>query len=257
MNFLKTTMQIFIIALLLSATSCQDKYPDLEDGIYAEIVTTKGTMVAKLYHKKMPVTVANFVALAEGTHPNVSDSLKGKKYYNGVIFHRVMDKFMIQGGDPTGTGSGDPGYRFADEFFYPELKHDKPGILSMGNYGANTNGSQFFITEVPYPSLDAFDTDGNLKPCDNPRVSCHAVFGELVIGLEVQDSISNVAVSKERATQNRPLEDVVINELNIIRKGKDATAFDAAKIYTEELPKIAQKQEELKEQKLKALKEKS
>ncbi|MCL4157744.1 UNVERIFIED_CONTAM: hypothetical protein GTU68_018130, partial [Idotea baltica] len=115
-------------------------------------------MVAKLFYEDAPVTVANLVALAEGTHPNVTDSLKGKKYYNGLTFHRVMDKFMIQGGDPTATGSGDPGYKFADEFLNPDLRHDKPGILSMANGGPNSNGSQFFITEVPYPSLDAFDT---------------------------------------------------------------------------------------------------
>ncbi len=251
MNFLKQTMKIFILALLLSVTSCQDKYPDLEDGLYAEFVTNKGTMVAKLYFEQAPVTVANFVALAEGTHPNVTDSLKGKRFYNGITFHRVIDKFMIQGGDPTGTGSGNPGYKFTDEF-NPDLRHDKPGILSMANSGANTNGSQFFITEGPTPNLDAFDAQGNLKKCDNPRVSCHAVFGEVVLGLEVQDSISNVQIEKP---SNKPFIDVVINELNIIRKGKLAKAFDAPKVYTEELPKIDERTKKLKEEAAAKLKE--
>ena len=254
MKFLKTTMKFFILAFLLSVTSCQDKYPDLEDGLYAEFVTTKGTMVAKLFYDKVPVTVANFVALAEGTHPQVADSLKGKKYYNGITFHRVMDKFMIQGGDPTATGSGSPGYTFDDEFDI-ELRHNKPGILSMANPGANANGSQFFITEVPYPSLDAFDANGNLKPCANPRVSCHAVFGELVKGIEVQDSISNVPVSKDRKTLNKPLKDVVITELNIIRKGSAAHAFDAAKVFADEAPKLVEKNKKLKEEAETKLKE--
>lgn len=224
-------MKLFLIALLMSATSCNNQYPGLEDGLYAEFVTNKGTMVAKLTFEKTPVTVANFVSLAEGNHPMVSDSLKGKKYYNGITFHRVMDKFMIQGGDPTGTGSGDPGYKFEDEF-HPDLKHDKPGILSMANSGPATNGSQFFITETPRPNL-------------NNR---HAVFGELVKGLEIQDTISNVEVSKP---SNKPLEDVVIEQLNIIRIGSDAKSFNAAKVFVDELPKVKEKQEKLREDKRK------
>ncbi|MFD2824265.1 peptidylprolyl isomerase [Lacinutrix iliipiscaria] len=256
MNLLKTTMKIFILALLLSTTSCQDKYPDLEDGLYAEFVTSKGTMVAKLFYEKAPVTVANFVALAEGTHPKVVDSLKGKPFYNGLIFHRVMDKFMIQSGDHTATGAGNPGYRFFSEFD-ETLKHDKPGILSMANSGGlDTNGTQFFITEVVSQStinLNAYLPDGSLKNCEQRGVSCHAVFGELVIGLDVQDSISNVKV----AARNRPVEDVTIQELNIIRKGSSAIAFDAAKVFTENEPKLAERHEGLKEKQLEALKEKS
>ncbi len=236
MNIYKQTMKILVLALLMSVTSCeQQKYPDLEDGLYAEFVTNNGTMVAKLYYDKVPVTVANFVALAEGTHPNVTDSLKGKPFYDGITFHRVIDKFMIQGGDPTGTGSGSPGYRFLDEF-HPDLKHDKPGILSMANSGPATNGSQFFITEVPTPHLD----------------NKHSVFGELVIGMNVLDTISNVKVAPG---SNKPLEPVVIEKLNIIRKGDTATNFDAAKVYTEELPKIEEKQKALKEEAQKKLKE--
>jgi peptidyl-prolyl cis-trans isomerase A (cyclophilin A) len=138
---------LYVVLLLIGFTSCKEQYPDLEDGLYAEFVTSKDTMVAILFYKKAPVTVANFVALAEGIHPLVSDEYKNKKYYNGTTFHRVMDGFMIQGGDPTATGSGNPGYKFEDEFS-PDLKHSKPGMLSMANSGPNTNGSQFFITEV-------------------------------------------------------------------------------------------------------------
>lgn len=211
MNKLKHSMKIFMIALLVTLTSasCQDKYPDLEDGLYAEFITNKGVMVAKLNYDKAPVTVANFVSLAEGTNTKVDSTYAGKKFYNGTTFHRVIDKFMIQGGDPTGTGSGNPGYRFKDEI--NEAKHDKPGILSMANSGPATNGSQFFITEVPTPNLD-------------PK---HTVFGELVTGLEVQDVISNVKTGE----RNKPVDDVVIESLNIIRKGSEAKKFDAAKVF--------------------------
>lgn len=236
MKLMTRTIQFLLLFVLLTAAACQDKYPDLEDGLYAEFITNKGTMVAKLDYDKVPVTVANFVALAEGNHPMVKEEYKDKKYYNGLTFHRVMDKFMIQGGDPTATGSGEPGYKFPDEFS-PELRHDKPGILSMANPGPNSNGSQFFIMEVPYPSLD----------------NRHAVFGELVVGLEVQDSISNV----KTGPGNKPVENVVINEVNIIRKGSAAKAFDAPKVFTEEMPLITQRQQEAKEKLKKEAQEKA
>lgn len=243
MKLISKPIHLLALVLLMSSSSCQDKYPNLDDGLYAEFVTNKGNMIAKLEFEKVPVTVANFVALAEGNHPMVKDEYKGKKYFDSLTFHRVMDQFMIQGGDPTGTGSGDPGYRFEDEF-HPDLRHSKPGILSMANGGASTNGSQFFITEVPYPSLDAYDQQGNLKDCDNPRVSCHAVFGELVVGLEIQDSISNVATGPG----NRPIEPVVLEHVNIIRKGSAAKNFNAPKVFEEELPKIKEKQEAVREE---------
>lgn len=234
MKLISKTLQLFVLFLLITATSCKEEYPDLEDGLYAEFITTKDTMIAKLFYDKVPVTVANFVALAEGTHPLVDEEFKGKPYYDGLTFHRVMNNFMIQGGDHTATGSGTPGYRFTADFS-ADLKHDKPGILSMANSGGfNTNGGQFFITEVPYPSLDAFNPDGSLKPCDQPRVSCHSVFGELVKGIEVQDSISNV----KTGPGNKPEVDVVITKLNIIRKGSAAKAFNAAKTFEEELPNV-------------------
>ena len=131
MRVLKTSFKsLFVILITISLSSCKAQYPDLEDGIYAEIITTKGVMLAKLDYKKVPITVANFVSLAEGTNTMVKEEYKKKKYYNGLIFHRVIDKFMIQGGDPTGTGSGNPGYKFNGEF-HPDLKHDKAGVLSM------------------------------------------------------------------------------------------------------------------------------
>lgn len=210
MNNLRLSFKISFIILLVTFSSCKAQYPDLEDGIYAEFITTKGTMVAKLAYDKTPITVANFIALAEGTNTMVDSAYKGKKFYNGTIFHRVMDKFMIQGGDPKATGLGNPGYKFMDEF-HPDLKHDKPGILSMANSGPKTNGSQFFITEVPKPHLD----------------NKHSVFGELILGLDVQDSISNVKTN----SANKPLVDVVLKEVNIIRKGKAAKAFNAPKVF--------------------------
>lgn len=224
---IKNSLKLVLLVLLVTLSSCKEEYPDLEDGLYAEFVTNKGVMVAKLTADKTPVTVANFVALAEGNHPMVSEEFKGKPFYNGIIFHRVIDGFMIQGGDPTGTGSGNPGYKFEDEFS-PDLKHDKPGILSMANSGPATNGSQFFITEVATPNLD----------------NRHTVFGELVVGLNIQDSISNV----KTAERDKPAEDVVIEQLNIIRKGSEAKSFNAPKVFEEELPKIKEKQEKAREE---------
>lgn len=230
MKIFKHSMKIILLALFTTVLSCDEKYPDLGDGLFAEIVTNKGTMVAKLHYKKTPVTVANFVALAEGNHPMVDSIYKGKKFYNGLIFHRVMNDFMIQGGDPLGTGTGNPGYRFGDEFD-DTLKHDKPGILSMANGGPGTNGSQFFITEKPTPWLD----------------NIHTVFGELALGLDIQDSISNVKV----AARNKPENDVVIEEINIVRQGFDARKFDAVKTWETELPLL---EERAKEKKIAALK---
>lgn len=200
----------FILIALITVVSCKSQYPDLEDGIYAEFITTKGIMVAKLAFDKTPVTVANFVSLAEGKNTMADSIYRNKPFFNGLLFHRVKDNFMIQGGDPSGTGNGTPGYIFKDEF-HPDLKHDKPGILSMANSGPNTNASQFYITEIPKPHLD----------------NIYSVFGELVLGINIQDSISNVKCD----SNDRPIEDVVIHELNIIRKGTKAKSFDAFKIF--------------------------
>ncbi|WP_422348505.1 peptidylprolyl isomerase [Flagellimonas sp.] len=203
-------MTLFSMVLLACKSS---KYTDLGDGIFADIQTNKGDIIVKLEHEKTPVTVANFVSLAEGNSPFVSDSLKNKKFYDGLIFHRVMKDFMIQGGDPMGTGRGNPGYKFKDEF-NDSLKHSKKGILSMANSGPKTNGSQFFITHKETPWLDGR----------------HTVFGEVVSGIDVVDTIANVAVAPQ---SNKPNDDVVMNKVEIVRNGKEAKNFDAVQIMTD------------------------
>jgi peptidyl-prolyl cis-trans isomerase A (cyclophilin A) len=169
----------------------------MTQDLFANLETSLGTIRVRLFADKAPKTVENFVALAKGSK-EYTDPQDGKKknepYYNGTIFHRVIPRFMIQAGDRSGTGMGGPGYRFADEF-HPELKHDRPGVLSMANAGPNTNGSQFFITTVPTPHLDRR----------------HSVFGEVVAGYDVVEAISNVS----RDGRDRPREDVVLKSVTI------------------------------------------
>lgn len=204
---------LLFLAASITLSSCKtSKYPDLADGLYADIQTTHGDIVVKLEYDKTPITVANFISLAEGTSTFVSDDYKGKKYYDGLIFHRVMKGFMIQGGDPMGSGAGGPGYKFMDEF-NDSLIHDKKGILSMANPGPDANGSQFFITHAPTSWL-------------NNR---HSIFGEVVKGIAVVDSIANVKV----AAGNRPVTEVKMNTIEIIRNGKAAKQFDAVAVMTE------------------------
>jgi peptidyl-prolyl cis-trans isomerase A (cyclophilin A) len=157
--------------------------------IYAAFDTTEGTFKIKLHADKVPATVENFVSLAEGTKT-------GKPFYDGTIFHRVIPDFMVQAGDPEGTGRGGPGYKFADEF-HPSLKHTKPGIVSMANAGPNSNGSQFFITVAPTAWLD----------------NKHSVFGEVTQGYDVVEKISKVP----RDGQDRPRKEVRINSVKIER----------------------------------------
>ncbi|MDP5078017.1 MAG: peptidylprolyl isomerase [Nonlabens sp.] len=207
----KVHQLLLLLAVIITATSCQDKYPDLKDGIYAEIETTKGTMVAELYYDKAPMTVGNFVALAEGKHPKVADSLKGKPFYNGLIFHRVIPDFMIQGGDITGTGSGDIGYKFPQEVSV-DLKHDAPGVLSMANAGPDTNGSQFFIMHKENAQLDMQ----------------YNVFGKVLMNVQVVDSIVNTPVNGQK-----PVEDMIMKKITIIRKGDAAKKWDAVKAFND------------------------
>ena len=154
----------------------------MKPGTYAQFETTLGNFTVELFEQQVPSTVGNFIKLAE------------KNFYDGVIFHRVIDGFMIQGGDPTGTGRGGPGYQFADEF-HPQLKHNSEGTLSMANAGPNTNGSQFFITLGPTPHLD----------------NRHAVFGKVVEGMDVVKKIG----SAPTGDRDRPLKDVIIDSIKI------------------------------------------
>ena len=139
---------IIILISILTLNSCNmNNYSDLSDGLYADLETSKGNIILELYYEQAPTTVSNFVALAEGNHPVVDNQHQGKRYYDGLKFHRVINDFMVQTGCPLGTGTGDPGYKFDDEFNV-DLKHDRAGILSMANAGPSTNGSQFFITHI-------------------------------------------------------------------------------------------------------------
>lgn len=175
-----------------------DYFPG-EGKLHATLHTNHGNIVIALYEHRAPKTVANFVGLATGkrtwTDPDTFEP-SNNPFYDGIIFHRVIPGFMIQGGDPTGSGRGGPGYRFEDEF-HPELRHTGAGILSMANAGPNTNGSQFFITDGPTPHLD----------------NRHAVFGQVVQGLEVVTKIANV----KRNRMDRPDHDVVIERVELFR----------------------------------------
>ena len=190
---------ILLISILTLNSCNMNNYSDLSDGLYADLETSKGNIILELYYEQAPTTVSNFVALAEGNHPVVDNQHEGKRYYDGLKFHRVIENFMIQGGDPTGTGSGGPGYQFDDEFI-EELKHDGPGVLSMANAGPGTNGSQFFITHVETPWLDGK----------------HSIFGKVNSGQDVVDEIE---------------QDDIIKKVKVIRIGEAAKSFNAPKNF--------------------------
>jgi cyclophilin family peptidyl-prolyl cis-trans isomerase len=207
-------MKKSILLLLLALTSfysCKDEHSNLPDGLYADIETNKGHIIVELDYKKAPITVANFVTLAEGKNEFVTkEYLKGKPFYDGLKFHRVIEEFMIQTGDPEGTGSGDTGYKFKDEI--TDLKFDKAGVLAMANNGPGTNSSQFFITHVETPWLDGK----------------HTIFGHVV--------------EKGQEVVNQVKQDDKIVTVTIIRNGEAAKKFDAVKVFHDYFSEIAKEQ---------------
>ncbi|WP_291152691.1 peptidylprolyl isomerase [Flavobacterium sp. UBA7680] len=207
-------MKKSILLLLLAVSSlysCKDDHSNLPDGLYADIETNKGHIIVELDYKKAPITVANFVTLAEGKNEFVTDEkLKSKPFFDGLKFHRVIEDFMIQSGDPLGTGSGDTGYKFKDEF--SDLKFDKAGVLAMANNGPGTNSSQFFITHVETPWLD----------------NKHTIFGHVV--------------EKGQEVVNKVVQGDNIVAVTIIRNGEAAKKFDAVKVFHDYFANIAKEQ---------------
>lgn len=191
---------LFVFLVIASFYSCKDEHSNLPDGLYADIETNKGNIIVQLDYERAPITVANFVTLAEGKNEFVTNpNLKNRPFYDGLKFHRVIADFMIQGGDPLGTGSGDTGYKFKDEF--SDLHFDKGGVLAMANNGPTTNSSQFFITHLETPWLDGK----------------HTIFGHVVEkGMEVVNKI---------------VQDDYMVKITIIRNGDAAKKFDAVKTF--------------------------
>jgi len=209
-------MKKSILLLLIAVSSfysCKDDHSNLPDGLYADIETNKGHIIVELDYKKAPITVANFVTLAEGKNEFVThEELKNKPFFNGLKFHRVIESFMIQTGDPLGTGSGDTGYKFKDEF--SDLKFDKAGVLAMANNGPGTNSSQFFITHVETPWLD----------------NLHTIFGHVVD-------------AKDQEVVNKVVQGDNIVAVTIIRNGEAAKKFDAVKVFHDYFADIAKEQQ--------------
>jgi cyclophilin family peptidyl-prolyl cis-trans isomerase len=191
---------LFALAIIATFYSCKEENNNLPDGLYAKIETNKGEIILQLDYEKAPITVANFVTLAEGKNEFVTnENIKNRPFYDGLKFHRVIENFMIQGGDPLGTGSGDAGYRFKDEI--TDQHFDKGGVLAMANSGPATNSSQFFITHIETPWLDGK----------------HTIFGHVVgNGMEAVNKI---------------LQDDYMSKVTIIRNGDAAKKFDAVKVF--------------------------
>jgi len=204
--------KILTLLALICVFSVNAQKKKQADGLYCQIETSKGTITLALTFEKTPITVANFISLAEGKNDFASDEFRNKLFYNGLKFHRVINDFMIQGGDPLGDGKGGPGYKFIDEI-HSELTHNKAGILSMANAGPGTNGSQFFITHKETPWLDGK----------------HTVFGEVVEGMDVVNTI---------------VQGDSIEKITIIRNGSKAKKFDAVKTFREYYNKEAEIQKE-------------
>lgn len=231
MSTLKHTFLTLISLALLS--SCMTKSVvingekvELQDGIYAKIATTKGDILIQLEVEKAPMTSANFIALAEGNHPEVKEEYKEKPFYDGLTFHRVIPGFMIQGGDPLGNGSGEPGYRFPNEVS-DSLPHNR-GVISMANSGPNTNGCQFFITVKETPFLDGG----------------YNVFGKVLEGQSVADTISVVP----RDNRDKPNTDVVMQTVEIIRVGSAYKTWDAAAAFEKGKADFEEKERKFKEE---------
>jgi peptidyl-prolyl cis-trans isomerase A (cyclophilin A) len=191
--------KLLLLALMATAATAFAQETKLNPGVYAHFETSMGNFTAELYEKDAPITVANFIGLADGTKewkdPKTGQAVKGKHFYDGLIFHRVIDGFMIQGGDPLGNGTGGPGFRIKDEI---KLKHDREGTLAMANSGPNSAGSQFYITVAPQPGLDA--------------QRAYTVFGQVISGVEVVKAIGKVKTSNDR-----PVTPVTIKRVTIER----------------------------------------
>ena len=224
---MKNLTKIVLLLVFVAISSCKStNYPNLNDGIYADIQTDKGSILLQLEYENTPITVANFVSLAEGNNVYVAEKYKGKPFYDGLKFHRVVENFIIQGGDPLGIGTGGPGYQFEDEFPTNDdgnllLSHNKAGILSMANSGPDANGSQFFITHRQTMNLDGR----------------HTVFGHVVEGQAVVDSI---------------VKDDVMNAIKIVRVGGEAKKFDARQVFSNYFNKLEEAAKEKLEIKQKA-----
>ncbi len=213
-------LQIAFLSIIL--ISCKSSnYSDLEDGLYADIQTDKGSILVKLSYAETPITVANFVSLAEGNNKYVAKKFKGKPFFDGLKFYRVEKGFLIQGGDPKENGTGGPGYQFEDEFPTNDdanllFSHNKAGVLSMANSGSDTNGSQFFITQKAMPNLNGV----------------HSVFGHVIKGQKVVDAIAK---------------NDVLNKMEIIRVGNAAKKFNASKVFSEYFKSLEEEEKKRKE----------